>query len=178
MKKFILILAVMFVWKNSAGADEAKKLEFVNPVFNQPLKPMANNSGYVYLTPTSIDFRTPLDKNILDSKGECDLLENTKDHIKMFCKVTRMRDEKELKYAQNILKHSTDEISIRNAKLTMEMNSGNYTVESYYIYKIEGIHFEGCLDIAEMIYKEGQQQYSSESHYCVTPPTGYTATKD
>ena len=154
MKKFILILVVMFVWTNSAGADEAKKLEFVNPVFNQPLRPISMRSGYEYLTPTSVDFRTPLDKNIKDSQGNCELLENEEDHIKMFCKLTMFTYDTEHKTYKKW-----------------------FTSEEYYIYRIKGMYFEGCLNIEEISYKEGQQEYASESHFCVTPPDGY-ATKE
>ena len=154
MKKFILILAVMFVWTNSAGADEAKKLEFVNPVFNQPLRPMSMRSGYEYLTPTTVDFRTPLDKNLKNAEGNCELLENEEDHIKMFCKLTwLLYDTKYKTYKED------------------------FTVEEYYVYKIKGLYFEGCLEIVEISYKEGQQDDTSEYHYCVTPPDGY-ATKE
>ena len=154
MKKFILILVVMFVFGNSAWAEEAKKIEFVNPVFNQPLRPMSMRSGYEYLTPTSVDFRTPLDKNIKDSQGNCELLENEEDHIKMFCKLTMFTYDTEHKTYKKW-----------------------FTSEEYYIYRIKGMYFEGCLNIEEISYKEGQQEYASESHFCVTPPDGY-ATKE
>lgn len=154
MKKFILILAVLFVWGNCAWADEAKKLEFVNPVFNQPLRPMSMRSGYEYLTPTTVDFRTPLDKNLKNAEGNCELLENEEDHIKMFCKLTwLLYDTKYKTYKED------------------------FTVEEYYVYKIKGLYFEGCLEIVEISYKEGQQDDTSEYHYCVTPPDGY-ATKE
>ena len=154
MKKFILILAVLFVWGNGAWADEAKKLEFVNPVFNQPLRPMSMRSGYEYLTPTTVDFRTPLDKNLKNAEGNCELLENEEDHIKMFCKLTWLLYDTKYK--------------------TYKEDS---TVEEYYVYKIKGLYFEGCLEIVEISYKEGQQDDTSEYHYCVTPPDGY-ATKE
>ena len=154
MKKFILILAVLFVWGNGAWADEAKKLEFVNPVFNQPLRPMSMRSGYEYLTPTTVDFRTPLDKNLKNAEGNCELLENEEDHIKMFCKLTwLLYDTKYKTYKED------------------------FTVEEYYVYKIKGLYFEGCLEIVEISYKEGQQDDTSEYHYCVTPQDGY-ATKE
>ena len=150
MKKFILILAVLFVWGNGAWADEAKKLEFVNPVFNQPLRPMSMRSGYEYLTPTTVDFRTPLDKNLKNAEGNCELLENEEDHIKMFCKLTwLLYDTKYKTYKED------------------------FNVEEYYVYKIKGLYFEGCLEIVEISYKEGQQDDTSEYHYCVTPPDGY-----
>ena len=82
MMKFILFLLSFSYVNNVALAEE--KVEFVNPVFNQPLRPMSMRSGYVYLTPTSIDFRTPLDKKIKSGLGNCELLENEENHIKMF----------------------------------------------------------------------------------------------
>ena len=145
MKKVLLILLSFLYVSKVALAEEIEKTKFVNPVFNQPLRPMSMRSGYVYLTPTSVDFRTPLDKDVIDSKGSCELLENTEDHIKMFCKVRYPKDESRLKYAQNILKNSSDEIS-------------------------------KCLDIEEISYKKGQQEYASKSYYCVTPPKDMATT--
>ena len=82
------------------------------------------------------------------------LLENEEDHIKMFCKLTwLLYDTKYKTYKED------------------------FTVEEYYVYKIKGLYFEGCLEIVEISYKEGQQEYASESHYCVTPSDGY-ATKE
>ena len=57
MMKFILFLLSFLYVNNVALAEE--KVEFVNPVFNQPLRPMSMRSGYEYLTPTTVDFRTP-----------------------------------------------------------------------------------------------------------------------
>lgn len=177
MKKVLLILlSFLYVSNNVVLAEEIEKTKFVNPVFNQPLRPMSMRTGYVYLTPTSVDFRTPLDKDIIDSKGSCELLENAEDHIKMFCKVRYPKDESRLKYAQNILKNSSDEISKRNAEITAKIYSGKYTVEEYYIYKVVGLFFEGCLDIEEISYKKGQQEYASKSYYCVTPPKDMATT--
>ena len=102
MKKVLLILLSFLYVSKVVLAEEIEKTKFVNPVFNQPLRPMSMRTGYVYLTPASVDFRTPLDKDIIDSKGSCELLENTEDHIKMFCKVRYPKDEGRLKYAQNI----------------------------------------------------------------------------
>ena len=154
MKKIILFIMSALYVSTCAWAEEAKKLEFVNPVFNQPLEPISNQTGYEYLTPTSVDFRTPLDKNIKNAEGDCELLENVEDHIKMFCKLTWLiYDTKYKTYKEE------------------------FTVEEYYIYRIKGLYFEGCLNIEEISYKEGQQEYASESHFCVTPPADYTTTK-
>ena len=152
MMKFILFLLSFLYVNNVALAEE--KVKFVNPVFNQPLRPMSMRSGYEYLTPTTVDFRTPLDKNLKNAEGNCELLENEEDHIKMFCKLTwLLYDTKYKTYKED------------------------FTVEEYYVYKIKGLYFEGCLEIVEISYKEGQQDDTSEYHYCVTPPDGY-ATKE
>ena len=69
MKKVLLILlSFLYVSNNVVLAEEIEKAKFVNPVFNQPLEPMSMRTGYEYLTPTSVDFRTPLDKDIINSK--------------------------------------------------------------------------------------------------------------
>ena len=146
--KFILFLLSFLYVNNVALAEE--KVEFVNPVFNQPLRPMSMRSGYVYLTPTSIDFRTPLDKKIKSGLGNCELLENEENHIKMFCKLTWLTyDTKYKTYKED------------------------FTSEEYYLYKIKDLSHEKCLDIEALNYDEGQQEYNSEYHYCVTPPDGY-----
>ena len=150
MMKFILFLLSFLYVNNVALAEEKEKVEFVNPVFNQPLRPMSMRSGYVYLTPTSIDFRTPLDKKIKSGLGNCELLENEENHIKMFCKLTRLTyDTKYKSYKED------------------------FTSEEYYLYKIKDLSHEKCLDIEALNYDEGQQEYNSEYHYCVTPPDGY-----
>ena len=152
MMKFILFL-LSFLYVNDVALAE-EKVKFVNPVFNQPLRPMSMRSGYEYLTPTTVDFRTPLEKNLKNAEGNCELLENEEDHIKMFCKLTwLLYDTKYKTYKED------------------------FTVEEYYVYKIKGLYFEGCLEIVEISYKEGQQDDTSEYHYCVTPPDGY-ATKE
>ncbi len=84
MKKFFLILILFLV---SCSVVSHYDTEFKNPVFNQPLRPLSSGAGYVYLTTTSIDFRTPLDKNKIDTQGKCELVENTQDRITLNCHV-------------------------------------------------------------------------------------------
>ncbi len=69
--------------------------EFKNPIFNQPLRPLGRTVGYTYLMPTSIDFRTPLDKNEIEAIGKCDLLENQEDRITLKCMFDEWGDKKE-----------------------------------------------------------------------------------
>ena len=72
MKKVLLILLSFLYVSKVVLAEEIEKTKFVNPVFYQPLEPMSMRTGYEYLTPTSVDFRTPLDKNIKNAEGECE----------------------------------------------------------------------------------------------------------
>lgn len=59
--------------------------EFKNPLFYQPLRPLSKTVGYVYLTPTSAEFRGVMDKNTTIYKGKCELIENTQDSITLKC---------------------------------------------------------------------------------------------
>lgn len=70
MKKILLLFILLIVACSSVSQYDT---EFKNPVFNQPLEPLSSGAGYVYLTPKSVDFRTPLDKNKIDTQGKCDL---------------------------------------------------------------------------------------------------------
>ncbi len=89
MKKYC-ILFILFV----LTACHSNK-EFKNPIFNQELRPLGKTVGYTYLTPTSVDFRTPLDKNKIDSQGECDLIENEEDRITLKCEIEEWGNKKE-----------------------------------------------------------------------------------
>ena len=82
MRKFLFLV---FIFLLTACTNNVNKHEFVNPVFNQPLRPFSNRDGITYLTPTSIKSMTPLDKNLVGMTGQCDLLENDKDHITLSC---------------------------------------------------------------------------------------------
>ena len=89
MKKFIFILSLFISFSCFAQDDNSKATpkQFVNPVFNQTLRPLSTHNGLVYLTPTSVDFRTPLDENLVNGTGKCDLLENEEDHITLLCEI-------------------------------------------------------------------------------------------
>ena len=84
MKKICSVLLIFLTACNSVTTYDT---EFKNPVFNQPLRPLSRGTGYVYLTPTSVDFRTPLDKDKIDTQGKCDLIENKQDRITLQCQV-------------------------------------------------------------------------------------------
>ena len=82
MKKIVLILSLFLTACSTVNNYDT---EFKNPIFYQPLRPLSKTVGYTYLTPTSVDFRTPLDKNKLDLQGKCDLIENKQDRITLKC---------------------------------------------------------------------------------------------
>ena len=105
MKKFILILGFLLTLSNCSYSQSSseKQQEFVNPIFYQPLEPLSITVGWTYLTPNTIDFRTPLDKNIVDSTGQCELIENEQDHITLLCDIT-WRNEKRKEYYTYIIK--------------------------------------------------------------------------
>ena len=84
MKKILLFLGLFIAACHTVNNYDT---EFKNPVFNQPLRPLSSGAGYVYLTTTSVDFRTPLDKNKIDTQGKCDLIENKQDRITLNCQV-------------------------------------------------------------------------------------------
>ena len=104
MQKFALILGLFLSLSANARAENnLNKQEFVNPIFYQPLEPLSSTVGWTYLTPKTIDFRTPLDKNLVDSTGECELVENKQDHITLLCDVT-WRNEKKKEYYTYVIK--------------------------------------------------------------------------
>ena len=82
MKKILLFLGLFTAACSTVSGYDT---EFKNPVFNQPLRPLSSGTGYVYITPKSVDFRTPFDKNKIDTQGKCDLIENKQDRITLKC---------------------------------------------------------------------------------------------
>jgi len=151
MKKIIFILGLFFS-SNIYATDTSltnKPQHFINPIFNQPLKPLSRTAGWAYLTPTSVKFSAPSDKNLIDATGQCRLIENTKDFIKLFCHMKWRKDE----YS------------------SMVMFSGNYTTDWYCTYDIKKLFFKTCLDIEETIYEIQDEHIKkiSSAHYCVTP---------
>ncbi len=154
MRRLFLILGlILSISTNARAEDIVNKKEFVNPIFYQPLRPKSIHSGYTYLTPISIKSMTPLDKNKVDITGQCKLLENRKNFIKLLCNTSWQMQE--------------------NGRVVTN------TSEDIYTYEIRGISFSKCLDIEEIIYeitKRGNEKLST-SHYCVTPPPDYVPSK-
>ena len=148
MKYFALILTLLFTFTANAfpKADISTSPEFVNPIFYQPLRPLSRQSGYAYLTPTTIKFSTIRDKDVIDETGQCKLLENKKNFIRLRCKTSWQMYDK-----GNLVTHTEDLI---------------------YTYEIKGYFLPTCLDIEEITYeiKGGDTKWNSTSHYCVAPP--------
>ena len=99
MKKIVYFCLCFVI---SCGINKYDK-EFKNPVFNQPLRPLSRTVGYAYITPTSVDLRTPLDKNKVNAKGVCDLIENEQDRITLKCKIDLIDSQRD-EYISYILK--------------------------------------------------------------------------
>ena len=83
MKKIFLAVVLSIT---ACSFVQTYDTEFKNPVFYQPLRPLSKTVGYAYLTPTYIDFRGVLDKNVSIYTGKCDLIENKQDRITLKCK--------------------------------------------------------------------------------------------
>ena len=83
MKKIFLTVVLSLT---ACSFVQTYDTEFKNPVFYQPLRPLSKTVGYAYLTPTYIDFRGVLDKNVSIYTGNCDLIENKQDRITLKCK--------------------------------------------------------------------------------------------
>ena len=170
MKKY---LDFMFLLVLSACANSVNKAEFVNPIFKQPLRPLSMSSGYIYLTPTSIDMRTPKDKNLIAGKGECELIENTQERITLKCKYKWIPQKGLLESAQKELQ-SSDPITREIAQKTLEIHATTY--EEYYTYAVKDLYTNTCLRIEEYIRKLDEDYTKDDffhSSYCVTPPAEY-----
>ena len=170
-------LAFMFVLFIGACANSVNKTEFVNPIFNQPLRPLSNGNGYVYLTPTSIDMRTPKDKNLVDGKGECELVENTQERITLKCKYKWIPSGGALWYVDT---HLNSSVPFERETAQQIVNIHSKIYEMYYTYKIDKLYFDSCLTIEETIYEKIQARVdvSGTSYYCVTPPDDYQSKSD
>jgi len=109
MRKLLFIIALLFLSTPVMARKDnstSKEQKFVNPIFYQPLRPLSSTVGWAYLTPTSIDFRTPLDKNIVNATGQCELVENEQDHITFLCTWLNIAwlNEKVKKYYTYVIK--------------------------------------------------------------------------
>ena len=121
MKKFLLIFDMLLILSACSTTqkvnttqlnkdaiytiqkNDSQEQKFINPIFYQPLRPLSSTVGWTYLTPKSIDFRTPMDRNLIDSTGQCELIENEQDHITLLCDIT-FRNEKWREYYTYFIK--------------------------------------------------------------------------
>jgi hypothetical protein len=141
MRKFIVALALLLM---ACSGSSNNQIEFKNSIFNQQLRPLGKTSSYVYLTPTSVDFRESEDENSSFYKGKCDLIENEQDRITLEC----------------------------NGKWLGTLNPGSERHE-YLTFTVKDILTTGCLSIESYEYdtlKDLQNHIYSIIHYCVTPP--------
>jgi hypothetical protein len=142
MKTFIVALSLLLI---ACSGSSNNQIEFKNPVFNQPLKPLSKPAGYIYLTPTSVDLRENEDANSSIYKGKCDLIENEQDRIALEC----------------------------NGKwLEGSLNPGSER-HVYLTFAVKGLLIPSCLRIESHEYEILQdlsKQPLAELHYCVTPP--------
>ena len=172
MRKYF---ALMFMLLISGCTNSVNKTEFVNPIFNQPLRPLSRSAGYTYLSPTSIDMRTPKDKNLVAGKGECELVENTQERITLKCKYKWIPSEGEMWYADTHLKSSIP-FEQKTAQQIIKIHSKTY--EKYFTYYIGRLLFDTCLVIKEEIINSDEDHTSAISSYCVTPPNNYQSESD
>ena len=78
MKKLVFVLAILL-----SACSSVKKDEFVNPIFYKTMYPIPITAWETKLTPTSY-----ISQNKgLKITGDCILLENEQDHIKLKCEM-------------------------------------------------------------------------------------------
>ena len=125
MKKFIVILAI-FV----ASCTTLKKDKFVNPIFYKTMHPISKMVGETQITPTS--YRSEYNGYI--TTGDCVLLENEQNYIKMKCEMqyfgeTEIQTEI-IKYelSTDVSPYLYDENEQRIKEITLE----NETDEDFY----------------------------------------------
>ena len=172
MKKYFVLIFVLLV---GACANSVNKKEFVNPIFNQPLRPLSSGNGYAYLTPTSIEMRTPKDRNLVDGKGECELVENTQERITLKCKYKIIPPKGFLRYLKKQLNNSNKR---RQETAQAYLNRYSSIFERYYTYYIKHLLSANCLVIGEDIKNIGEDHVSAISNYCVTPPADFKSESD
>ena len=78
MKKIVTALVIFL-----SACSSVKKDEFVNPIFYKTMYPISKTTGTTWITPTS--FKCDFYGNI--TTGDCILLENKQDSVKLKCEV-------------------------------------------------------------------------------------------
>jgi len=163
MRKYF---ALMFMLLISGCTNSVNKTEFVNPIFNQPLQPSDIGEGEVYLTPISIDMRTPKDKNLVAGKGKCELIENTQNKITLKCAVKWVES---LTYedAQRLLKKKESWSQELGRDISKRL-SPDYSEDWYFSYKIkEHQYSKDYICVMEYSWLSKEPEYKSSSPYCI-----------
>lgn len=155
MKKIALILGLFLVLNsntfaktdNNAQIHVSTKIgeqKFVNPIFYQPLRPLGRTSTLTYITPTSIEGRTPLDDNLVALTGKCKLLENKQNFVKLICDIKLNALEK--------------------------WDFPIFYKDKIYTYKLKELLSKTCLIVEKKDYNLNEDDAVAITHYCVTPP--------
>ncbi|MBP5398910.1 MAG: hypothetical protein J6Y53_00645 [Alphaproteobacteria bacterium] len=169
MKKFPIFLLLLFLSAclNFPTYDK----EFKNPIFYQPLEPLPKELGYVYITPTSIDIRDAKDKNITYKNGNCKLVENKENFIKLLCRIRWPKNEKMLEFSKYVLGTTTSSSQKETYEKYLLLFSGNYYENEYYTYTIQEPFLDNCIKIEQNIYKTTDKYIGkiSSAHFCITP---------
>ena len=146
-------------------ANSVNKTEFVNPIFNQPLRPLSDGNGYTYLTPTSIDMRTPKDKNLVAGKGECELVENTQERITLKCAV-KWVEPSTYEDAQRLL-NKKESWSQELGRDILKRLSPDYYEDWYFSYVLNAHQYsDSYVCLKEYSWLDGEESYKSSSPYC------------
>ena len=163
MKKYFNLILVLFL---SSCVNSINHDEFVNPIFSQPLEPGSQGEGRIYLTPVSIDMRTPKDKNKIAGKGECKLVENIQDKITLKCSV-KWTEYATYEDAQKLL--SKKEIWAQElGQDILKKLSSDYHEDWYFSYEIKERQYSQdyiCMTMHSWL--SGEPEYKSSSLYCV-----------
>jgi len=126
MKKIVLILGLCLVFSANVRAEGTiNKQEFVNPIFNQPLHGYSKGIGNIYLSPNQIEFRTPLDENLIDERMDCTMLENTYSYLKFKCLSNSVQNVKQEKFYKISLVPEKDAVNRKFVKIEYLDNLNN-----------------------------------------------------
>lgn len=159
-------LNLIFVLLLIACTNSVNKTEFVNPIFNQPLQPSDIGAGEIYLTPMSIDMRTPKDKNLVAGKGNCELIENTQNKITLKC-VMKWVETATYTEAQKML-NKKEIWSQELGQDILNRLSTDYYEDWYFSYEIkEHQYSKDYIHVMEYSWLSEEPEYKSSSPYYI-----------
>ena len=134
MKKLVLILGLFLGLSANAQADDnINKQEFVNPIFYKQLHSYSKGIGNIYLSPNQIEFRTPLDENLIDERMDCTMLENTYSYLKFKCLSNSVQNVKQEKFYKISLVPEKDAVNRKFVKIEY-LDKLNYIHGYDYLY--------------------------------------------